>query len=846
VEDDVTSTDSTLDQSTAPTTRSAGLVAVEVTKSFGPTVALRDVTVEFAAGTVHGLVGENGSGKSTFVKIVAGIHRADQGLISFGGTELNPRRYRIPGATKVACVYQDGSLIDELTVGQNLELMLDPRERAEYEHEGVEWQRVLLDAYGLQSINVDAAIGRIPNNEQRLVEIAGVLARRPDVLLFDESTSTLDEGAVATVLGWMREAADRGACVVFVTHRLREVLLVASRVVVLRDGALVREFDTAAVDEDAVVEAMAGRRVAALDRRVAPTLGPVVLTAEQVVTARSGPNTIEVRRGEILGIGGAAGNGQAELARALAGRGIRSGTVTVDGTRLRRVEDGPGAGVVFVSSDRRRESLYSQLSIRENFTLGLVAAKASSWRWLRRGPEVDRAREVTEQFGVVVSSIEAPVTAMSGGNQQKVAIGKAIVREPDVLIVEEPSEGVDVRSRLDIYRALLAVAEQGKAVVVTSSDASELRLLADRVIVLARGREVAELNGEAVTEQAIVHAFSTAQARERDDAAQTEPGLKPLPFLRRRSDRAPRPWNAANFALLVVLLVALALVAANHDSKFLSQRNIGGICLLALPAVLAALAQLPIMLSGQIDASLGSMMGLVVVMLSFYPDTPWPVLILASIALGLVLGAVNALLVVRLRINSVIATVATLGIFQGAALIIRKEPGGLISIGLTNAINNAWASIPIFFIVVAVLAVVADIGINVTRPGLKLRSIGFSADRSTQLGVHSRTYHAMTYIVGGGIAGIGGAVLAGLTGTGDGTVGSGYTLLSLAIPVIGGAALAGGLGSAVGCLLGGLFVAEVQQFVPFMNFPGGDYLIAVGALTLVALAIGSRASFASD
>jgi len=210
------------------------------------------------------------------------------------------------------------------------------------------------------------------------------------------------------------------------------------------------------------------------------------------------------------------------------------------------------------------------------------------------------------------------------------------------------------------------------------------------------------------------------------------------------------------------------------------------------------------------------------------------------------MGAINAVLVVWLRINAVIATVATLGAFQGAALIIRGEPGGVISPSLTAAVNNAWASIPIFFIVVAVLAVVADVVINLTRPGLKLRAIGFSADRSVQLGVHSRYYQTFTYLLGGAIAGVAGAVLAGLTGVGDGTVGSGYTLISLAIPVIGGAALAGGLGSAVGCLLGALFIGEVQQFVPFMNFPGGYYLIAVGALTLVALGIGSRTSLIGD
>jgi ribose transport system ATP-binding protein len=735
-------------------------------------------------------------------------------------------------------VHQDGSLIEELTIGQNLDLIVEPSLRASGGDDG-SWRRRLLDQFGLSDVGLGTRVADIPNNEQRLVEIAAALARRPDVLLFDESTSTLDEHGVARVLASMRDAAARGVCVIFVTHRLHEVLAVAQDITVLRDGQVVAELPTAGASPDELVRHMAGREVAAFTRReVSQASDETVLQASALRARRCGPIGLSVRRGEIVGVGGAAGNGQAELIRALVGEDIEDGEVRVAGHRLRRLEDATRLGAVFVSSDRRTESLSSLLSVRENYTIALRGTAGRWWAWLPRGAEAREATGLADRYDLARGSVEQPVSSLSGGNQQKVAIGRAVARRPDVLLVEEPTVGVDVRSRFSIYRSLTEAAEQGTAVVFTSTDASELRLLADRVLVLARGRQVAELHGEEVTEEAIVHAFSTATERDhaggRDAAAAVParwPGLGRARHL---------TWTPATFALLGVLLAGLAGYASLRDSRFAGAGNLGAILQLCLPLALVAVAQMPVLLVGEIDASLGSAMGLIVVLLSFVPGLPVPVLFLLAIAAGGACGLLNAILVTRLRINSVIATIATLGVFLGIGEILRPTPAGAISLELSSMVNQAVGQIPVFFIAIVILALVIDLYLNLTRTGLRARAVGYSAQRATQLGIRSGAFRVCMYVAAGLIAGLAGTVLAAQTGTGDPSVGSGYTLLSLAIPVIGGALLSGGRASALGCVLGALFVAEVEDFVPFISLPNGGYLIAVGALTVLALVVGTR------
>jgi ribose/xylose/arabinose/galactoside ABC-type transport system permease subunit len=246
------------------------------------------------------------------------------------------------------------------------------------------------------------------------------------------------------------------------------------------------------------------------------------------------------------------------------------------------------------------------------------------------------------------------------------------------------------------------------------------------------------------------------------------------------------------------------------------------------------------MIAGQIDASLGSAMGLTVVAVSFLPTMPVPLLVLVAITIGVLMGAVNAVLVVALRINAVIATIATLGVFYGVAALLRPTPAGSISLDLTTGLRAGLLGIPGAFLAVVVIAVVVDVLVYRTRRGLSTRAVGYSLVRSANLGVRARSVQATAFVVAGALAGVGGLVLAARTGVGDPSVGASYTLLAIAVPVLGGTLLSGGHGSAVGCILGALFVAEVQILVPFINLPNGGFLVCVGVLTILALVVGSR------
>ncbi len=606
---------------------------------------------------MHGLIGENGSGKSTFVKVVAGIHRPDFGEVTLDGEPLTSADRPSQDRMGIACVHQDSSLIDELTVGQNLDLIVEPAMRGS----SALWCRRLLDEFGLSEVRLGDRVSEIRSNEKRLVEIAAVLARKPRVVFFDESTSSLDERGVALVLQRMRDAAAGGACVIFVTHRLHEALAVTSEISVLRDGVLVAKLATAEVSADELVRHMAGREVSAFaGREAAAADTDVTLRATALRAHHCGPIDMYVHRGEIVGIGGAAGNGQGELIRALAGEGILGGEVSVLGRSLRHPEDGTSVGAVFVSADRHNESLSALLSVRENYTLALRATNGHWWNWIPRRREVSEATELADRYDLARTSIEQQVSSLSGGNQQKVSIGRAVARRPQVLVIEEPTEGVDVRSRFDLYRSLVEAADSGTAVVFTSSDASELRLLADRVLVIARGRQVAELRDGQVTEEAIVHAFSTAA--EHDPAHGRESGQAGPSTSGGRRLRSPRlrqlTWSPATFMLLVLLLGALGVYGALRDQRFATMENVSSILELSLPLALVAMAQMPVLLVGEIDASLGSMMGLVVVLLSFGAHASVPLLFGLALAAGIVLSLVNAVLVAALRINSVNAAPA--------------------------------------------------------------------------------------------------------------------------------------------------------------------------------------------
>jgi ABC-type sugar transport system ATPase subunit len=493
-----------------------------VSKAFGAVQALSNVSVDCRAGEVHALVGENGSGKSTLLGIASGSLAPDDGHVEIGGQALTRHSPAAARRLGVGIAYQDYSHVLELSVAENLFLAVPPDARPAYGRMG-QWAAETLATFNLD-IAAETPAATLSLAERQLLEVAKALLTRPKVLLLDEPTTALGPDAVEQLHALVLEQVQAGVGVLYVSHRLPEVLAVADRVTVLRDGVGQGTFAAAGISEDALVALMIGRplTVAFPEREPLPEQAGVVLELSGLQGERFGPVDLVVRRGEILGIAGAEGNGQAPFLRALAGIEPATGGASCDGVQFdRRSPAGPlRAGVVLLSGDRRGEALFPVLSVRANATIQVLR------RFGRAGivpPRTERRAiaSLVQRLRVRMASTEQPIQSLSGGNQQKVSLIRPFLRgDVKVILAEEPTQGVDVGARFDIYEALRAKAEEGVATVVKSSDPIELAGICDRVVVMSRGRIVQEIPRAELGERRIVEAIVGSRASVADRPAE--------------------------------------------------------------------------------------------------------------------------------------------------------------------------------------------------------------------------------------------------------------------------------------------------------------------------------------
>lgn len=816
----------------------AVLEVSSVAKQYGPVRALTDLSLTVAAGEIRALVGENGSGKSTLVGIVSGTVRPDSGTVTVADRELHKHFPAESQEAGVLTVFQDGSLLPTLSVAQNLYAGTPASQRPSYGSIN-SWAKARLDDYALDFDPLKRAGSLAPGDRQLLEIVRGVMAR-PRLLMLDESTSALDASGVDRVLDLMRRAADNGSAVLFVTHRLSEVFRVADTVTILRDGRFVGTHQVADLTPAQVVESMAGTKVD-LEfpaRTLVDELVPPILTASDLGGSTFGPVTLTLRPGEIVGIAGADGNGQSELLRGLATLGSSSGSVSLDGVTLTSFRQAVRHGIVFVSGDRRTESLFPSLTIAENLTASALD-RLSVAGFVPRGAERRFVRSQREEFGIRMGSPSHLPTSLSGGNQQKIAISRALATHPKVLLIDEPTQGVDVRSRMEIYRMLRSAADAGNAVVLVSSDASELAGISDRVIVMSRGRVIRELPGLGANEESIVGAFAV-ESEVADLGVTPTWALDATLVARARRRRWIRNDEVLRLGVLALLLIVIGVVTAVQNPTFLSDISLRNFLLIATPLTAVAIAQYFVLLVGGIDVSVGATMSLSVVVMSFLVDpddvfASFGFALLVSLVLGSLVGVINAWLVEKMKLMAVIATIATLGIVSGIALTLRPTPAGPISYELLTALGRSFGVIPYALLGLIAVVVVGDVVLRRTGLGLRVRAVGINGVFANRLGIRAVRIRSGAYLICGIFAALGGVLLAAQVGIGDARVGEAYTLYAIAAPVIGGASLLGGRGTLVGALLGSLMIALLLTLATTLRISQGANLLFIGLVTLLAL-----------
>jgi len=488
------------------------LVAAGVEKRFGNTRALTAVSLALRPGSVHAVLGENGAGKSTLMKILAGAERPDAGTIELDGAAYAPRGPLAARRRGVAIVYQELSLCPDRSVAENIVLGSEPRRWGLFSHGGAAQraERALTRLLGESAaLSVTAKVADLSPAERQLVELARALDQEEcRLLILDEPTSSLGEDEVARLFATLGRLRERGLTILYVSHFLEEVRRIADDYSVLRDGQTVASGRVADVSNEALVSAMAGRAVSSA-RRQPRVPGPPVLSLAELRGRRLPLSaSLELRRGEVLGVAGLMGSGRTELLRAIFGlERVQSGELRVGTHRgpaspAQRLQQGVG----LASEDRAREGLALTLSVAQNLTLSRLGPLTRRG-WLSHGRERGEVASWIERLAIRTRGPEQRVSELSGGNQQKVALARLYYHDVDVLLLDEPTRGIDVRSRAEIHQSLDELCARGKAVLLVSSQFGELLELCDRICVMHRGvlgpaRPAAELDEHALVREA--------------------------------------------------------------------------------------------------------------------------------------------------------------------------------------------------------------------------------------------------------------------------------------------------------------------------------------------------------
>jgi ABC-type sugar transport system ATPase subunit/ribose/xylose/arabinose/galactoside ABC-type transport system permease subunit len=790
-------------------------------KSFGATTALRHCSLTLRAGEIHALIGENGSGKSTLVKILAGVHQPDAGRVVLQQKPLRTRSPRAAIGAGIATVFQEVQCVPRQSVLENLWLGYDGilrRARISPAQRRARARDVLTELLG-SCPDLGAPAGSLSLSERQGVAICRALLRDPTILILDEASSALDVATRDRLFSGLRRLTAAGRAVLFISHRMDEVTQVADRITVLRSGESVATLDRADARADRLVELMTGGEQ--LVQAEATT--PERAQAGDIVLAAGGLN---LRSGEIVGLAGLEGQGQDEYLQALQTAGPSAGR--------------PAVRIEYVARDRRDESIFPPLSVRENFTAATLRQDVRGWLISARRATA-RFEPYRKRLRIRLGRDRDPITTLSGGNQQKVVIARALAADPQVLLLNDPTRGIDIGAKRDIYALLRELAASGMAIVMLSTEVDEHLELMDRVLVFRDGRPAAELGRDQLSRASIVREFFGPAT------AETPPQLAPVVKLPTRRPALPTPaWRAADRAWWLPAVLAVALLVANvgvqHSFLYWSSWIVT-FAELATPA-LAAMASTPAILGGGIDISIAplfTMVSVVIeVMLLGHGITSAAVILPVSVLFGAAVGALNGALVNYGRYQAVVATLCMNFILSGFALAFAPAPVSGTT-GWLTSLGSTAGGVPGGLILIAV-PLLAWFGLDRTPFVRTLRAVGGSETTAYTAGVNVAAVRTLAYACGGAIAGLAGvAIVAQLhQAEADSAFVTPFILLAIAAVALGGTSLAGGRGGMLGSLLGAAVIFLIENLLAALNISSFWSQACYGAVLIVAIMFAAR------
>ncbi len=813
----------------SPAAQATVLNLKHISKLYSGVAALSDVSVEIRSGEVHAILGENGAGKSTLMNVASGTAQPDGGSIVFDHetVTLTPT---VAAGLGIAIVFQHPAVLPDMTVLENLQVSLP----GSVFEGGVDEEIAerMLDGVGLH-VHLRDRVETLTVAQKHLLEIAKAFAIHPRVLILDEPTAPLGQRSVDLLFSRVRQAVADGVAVVYITHRLAEVRELAHRVTVLRDGELRGESEVADVTDDELLALIVGRQLESTfpPKHVAAAGDPVIFEVKGLSGDGCNDVSLTASRGQIIGISGVAGNGQSEFLRALAGLSSFTGSVKVSGVAKTGRELLHEAA--FMPADRHSEGLMMTLTVRENAAVAALQ-KFRGWWLLSRKKELGLVTDTLQSLDVKAPSLDAEVSSLSGGNQQKVVMARTLLSEPQLVIADEPTQGVDVGARAEIYRILREVADSGIPVIVNSSDAKELEGLCDEVLVMSRGTVIETLRGPDVTEEMMISAAVSSTTSSFAAVESSGPSRVSTGGVRRfiQGDYAPS-------ALLVAVIVVLGGFILTQNDRYLSAFNVSTVLLAVTALGFIALGQTVSLLLGGIDLSVGPLSGFLVVIASFFVNDKKPIVVilvglLLMVVVGVAVGLVNGSLIRFAKFTAIAATLTMYIALQGLSFVLRNGPGGYINANVVAVIQTTVGPIPVAFILLVAAALLAEFFLRRRRWGWRLRATGSDEESARRVGVKINRTVILGYILTSLFTVLGAVMLMGQIGVGDPSQGVGYTLSSITAVVLGGTSLLGGRGTFVGTLLGAVLITQLLNATTFLGLSTLWQYVFQGLLILVA------------
>lgn len=783
-----------------------------IAKNFGITKALSGIDMEIYSGEVIGLVGPNGSGKSTLMKILTGVLPPTEGRISLEGNEIAKYSTKEAMDAGVSCAYQDLSLCTNLSVYENFALLNMPHtllSQPGWRKTKKEEAEELLERYFPGSgINVMKPVSSLSLAERQVVEICKTLMMEHiKVLVLDEPTSALSSDRAQQLHSVVRELSDRGVAVIYISHKLEEINIVSDRILVLRNGKISVECDPAEISGDKLVEILGGeiKKKNEKTQRNQNSCDEYIVEVSDLKTKSLGNVSMCLKKGEILGISGLAGSGQPELLNIIfsANKNSCHNSVRVKGS------------MSYVSGDRAKEGVFNLWSIKDNILISNLK-QIRSGLFLNRQKSTELAQHWYDKLKFKAEGIDSPITSLSGGNQQKALIARGIASGADIIILNDPTAGVDIETKQEIYSLLQEAKASGKSIILYSTEDTEMEIC-DRVYVMRGGSITQELSGDDITVANIIQAsFKEIETNTKQQES--------------RAGALSAIVGSRMFLPIVTMLIMIT-VNAFVNPNILAYNSIRMILGSALPLVFASLGQMFIVASGDIDMGNGYSIGLVNVLVAvILTGNP-----LVGVISLLVFIAAYILMGALIHVRNIPAIVVTLGaqfIWLGAALIFSPTPGGSCPQWLSALYKAKLVIIPMPAVIIVVAAALTYYILYRSKYGMVLRGIGNNPIAVERSGWSYLTAKMTNYGLSALMVVLAGMSFTAVCGGADANSAAAYCMMSIAVVILGGCKMSGGEVEPIGVVAGAIAMSLITSLLTFIKI-GSNYQTAVTGLILI-------------